>query len=152
MAIFDRAETAKIRGWVDYLTEGGLDRPVSAAPFGLIDMEDSRLELAEFLGGVLTLAVMSGPDEARAATEGFLTDPDFADEIEEEVTEAMSELPLSDALDSIEATDEMLSQATALIGLLAMWHDGNAKPMQPAHTLRKMVLEPHNNQWDMSGA
>ena len=151
MTAFNEADIAKIRGWIDYLTvDDGLDRPVSAIPFHLIDMENSKLEMAEFLGGVLTLAIMSGPNEAHEAVDSFLTDPDFTEDIEEEIADAMDELPLSDALDSIDATEEMLSNAAALIGLLAMWYDGSAKPMQPAHTLRKMVLEPHSNQWDMS--
>jgi len=150
VAAFDKRETAKLRAWSEYLSEGGLDRPVDAIPFDLIDLDDTSLELVEFLGAVLTLAVMSNPAEAAEAMNGFLGDPTFEENAEEELEDAMKALPLSEALDRLDATDAMLTNSAALVGLLSMWYSDTARPMQPSHTLRKMILEPEGNQWDHS--
>jgi len=151
MAVFDETDSDKLRAWSDYLSDGGLNRPVDAIPFDLIDLEEASLELAEFLGGVLTLAVLSGPKKAAWAVEGFLgDDPSFGEGAEDGVMRAMDALPLSDALDRLNATDDMLTNSAALVGLLAMWHNGTARPVEPHQTLRKMILEPHGSQWDLS--
>ena len=149
MPPFDNDETTKLRAWTRYLTEGGLDRPVDAIPFSLISTEDS-LELTELLGGVLTLAVISGPDRAAEAVEGFLGSPNYAEDVEEDFNQVMDSLPLSEALERLEATDEMLTNSTAFVGLLALWFSGEARPIQPGHTLRKMILEPDKSQWEFT--
>ena len=151
MAVFDETDSAKLRAWSNYLSDGGLNRPVDAIPFDLIDLDKASLELAEFLGGVLTLAVLAGPEKAAWAVEGFLGgDHSFGRDAEDGIAKAMDALPLSDALDRLDATDDMLTNSAALVGLLAMWHDGTAKPVEPQQTLRKMILEPHGSQWDLS--
>lgn len=111
---------------------------MDAIPFDIIDLNMASVELTEFLGGVLTVAVLSDPAKAAEAVEGFL-DP------------ATESLPLSEILDQIDATDDMLTNSAALIRLLAMWFDGKAEPMQPGHTLRKMILEPRGNRWQFRG-
>lgn len=149
---FDGRELETIRGWAEYLADGGMDRPADAVPFRLMDVSSGPLELIELLAGVLTLAVLSSPDDASRAIASALSDPEFAADAGEQVAAAAAAMPLSDALDRLEATDEMLSQSAALVALLGMWHDGEARPLQPGHTLRKMVLEPEGAQWDLSPA
>jgi len=150
MREFDKRELGVIRGWARYLAAGGMDRPADAVPFRLMDVSSSRTELVEFLAGVFTLAVLAGPEKAAHAVASALSDPDFAADADEQVAAAMAALPLSDALDRLKATDEMLSQSAALIELLGMWHDNKARPLQPERTLRRMVLEPDGVQWDLS--
>ena len=152
MKEFDKRELGVIRGWAGYLAGGGLDRPADAVPFRLMDVSSSRTELIEFLAGVLTLAVLAGPESAARAVASALSDPDFAADADEQVAAAAATMPLSDALDRLRATDEMLSQSAALVELLGMWHDDAARPLQPGRTLRRMVLEPDGVQWDLSPA
>jgi len=147
---FDKRELGVIRGWAKYVAEGGMDRPADAVPFRLMDVSSSRTELIEFLAGILTLAVLSGPEDASRAVMSVLSDPDFAADADEQVAAAAASLPLSDALDRLRATDEMLSQSAALVALLGMWHGNEARPLQPGHTLRRMVLDPESVQWDLS--
>jgi hypothetical protein len=152
MEAFDERELGVIRGWAEYLADGGMDRPADAVPFKLMDVSSSRCELVEFLAGVLTLAVLSSPEDASRAVACALSDPDFAADADEQVAAAVASLPLSDALERLEATDRMLSESAALVALLGMWNDGEARPLQPGRTLRGMVLDPDGVQWDFSPA
>jgi hypothetical protein len=147
---FDRRELGMIRGWARYLAGGGMDRPADAVPFRLMDVSSSRSELIEFLAGVLTLAVLSSPEDASLAVASALSDPDFAADADEQVAAAAASLPLSDALGRLEATDKMLSESAALVALLGMWHDDEARPLQPGYTLRRMLLDPDGVRWDLS--
>jgi hypothetical protein len=44
----------------------------------------------------------------------------------------------------------MLSESAALVALLGMWHDDEARPLQPGYTLRRMLLDPDGVRWDLS--
>lgn len=138
----------KLMAWMGYLKDGGLDRPAASIPFDLISTDGATDEMIKFLAGMLTLAVISGPAAAEDVMEGFMRDPEnFASDIDSELEEQMNAMPLSDALDRIQSVDETLMGATTLLRLLGLWQSGQAKLLQPAYTLRKLVLEPSSSRW-----
>lgn len=144
--MFGEREVGKFRAWMDYLKEGGLDRPAASIPFDLISTDGATDDEIDFLASMLTMATFSGPPAAEEAMEGFIRDPEnFASEIDSELKERMAATP--DAMESIRSTDETLLAVTTLLHLLGLWQEGHAKLLHPAHTLRKLVLEPDRSRW-----
>jgi len=146
--MFGEREVDKIRAWMGYLKEGGLDRPAASIPFNLISTDDVTDDSIDFLASMLTMATISGPPAAEEAMEGFMRDPEnFASEIDGEMKEHLASMSPSDAADSMRSIEETLLAVTTLLHLLGLWQEGNAKLMHPAHTLRKLVMEPDTSRW-----
>lgn len=146
--MFSKREVDKLRAWMGYLKDGGLDRPAASIPFDLISADGATDGLIDFLASMLTLATISGPPAAEEAMEGFIRDPEgFASDIDGELEGKMDAAPLSDALDSIRSTEETLVAVTTILHLFGLWQDGRAEMLHPAHTLRKLILEPDSSRW-----
>lgn len=146
--MFSKRDVDKLRAWMGYLKDGGLDRPAASIPFDLISTDGATDDMIGFLASVLTLAAMSGPPAAEEAMEGFIRDPEgFASDIDVELEGKMAAIPLSDALESIRSTDEALVAVATLLHMFGLWQDGRAETLHPAHTLRKLILEPDSSRW-----
>ncbi len=141
--MFVEREIDKFRAWMGYLKEGGLDRTAASIPFDLISTDGDTDETIDFLASMLTLATISGLSSAEEAMEGFIRDPkNFAADIDEEQMATTQE-----GLDSVRSTDEMLLSVSTLLHLLGLWQDGQTRLMHPAHTLRKLIVEPDSSRW-----
>lgn len=146
--MFGKREMDKLRAWMGYLKDGGLDRPAASIPFDLLSTDGATDGMIEFLASMLTLATISGPAVAEEAMDGFLRDPEgFASDIDSEIEGRMAAIPLSDAMESMRSTEETLVAVTTLLHLFGLWQDGRAEMLHPAHTLRKLVLEPDSSRW-----
>jgi len=146
--MFGEREVNKFRAWMGYLKEGGLDRPAASIPFDLISTDDATDDSIDFLASMLTMATFSGPPAAEEAMEGFIRDPEsFASEIDGEMEEHKASMSPSEAADSMRSTEETLIAVTTLLHLFGLWQEGHAKLLHPAHTLRKLVLEPDSSRW-----
>jgi len=146
--MFGEHEVDKFRAWMGYLKDGGLDRPAASIPFDLISTDGVTDDSLDFLASMLTMATLSGPPAAEEAMEGFMRDPEnFASEVDGEVKEHMASMSPSDAAESMRSTEETLIAVTTLLHLLGLWQEGHAKLLHPAHTLRKLVLEPDASRW-----
>lgn len=145
--MFGKRGDDKIKAWMSYLKKDGLERPVASIPFDLISTDGITDEVVDFLARMLTLAATSGMEAAEEAVDGFMNDPDFASDIDDEIKERMAAMPSSDALDSIRSTDEILLSVTTLLHLLDLWQGGQVELLQPAYTLRKLILDPGSSRW-----
>jgi len=144
--MFGKREINKFRAWMEYLKEGGLDRPAASIPFDLISTDGATDDTILFLASMLTMSVFSGPPAAEEAMEGFMHDPEnFAAEIDDETKE---QLALSqDAMDSLDRTEKTFVAVTTLLRLLGLWQDDQTKLLHPAYTLRKLILDPDSSKW-----
>jgi len=136
-------EVTKVEAWLAYLQDGGLDRPIAAVPFELLDQRGARPEVVEFLGWLVVLAVMAGPERASELVGRFLCDPES---ICPGDPAKLANSP--EEAECLRNVDDMLCNAAASMMLMGMWHDGRARPDRPGWTLRKLVLE-RGEKWDL---
>lgn len=147
MAILTAVEQEKIEEWLRYLRNGGLDRPIDAIPFAAIDLDGHREELLDLIANILVMTLLTDPVRAEQMVRELMAmDAEIGEVIVPLDKDAMGDDTPDNVLDEV---SRMVQNAMTSVLILGDWHSGGARPMEPHHTLNKMIQDG-KTLWDMS--